>query len=113
MSENLSSTPILVSASSSITNAIDLKKHQQDRGCEMIQTLTDALRYLLSQQGYPIDNIRLHDMVERHSDMSAKPSKNVHQLGRVIAVLNGIGIDDIPKILAQPDAAFLPLLAYY
>ncbi|WP_218690273.1 type I secretion system permease/ATPase [Psychrobacter sp. BF1] len=112
MSENLSSTPILVSASSSITNAIDLKKHQQDRGCEMIQTLTDALRYLLSQQGYPIDNIRLHDMVERHSDMSAKPSKNVHQLGRVIAVLNGIGIDDIPKILAQPDAAFLPLLAY-
>lgn len=112
MSENLSSTPILVSASSSITNAIDLKKHQQDRGCEMIQTLTDALRYLLSQQGYPIDNIRLHDMVERHSDMSAKPSKNVHQLGRVIAVLNGIGINDIPKILAQPDAAFLPLLAY-
>lgn len=112
MSENLSSTPILVSASSSITNAIDLKKHQQDRGCEMIQTLTDALRYLLSQQGYPIDNIRLHDMVERHSNMSAKPSKNVHQLGRVIAVLNGIGIDDIPKILAQPDAAFLPLLAY-
>ena len=112
MSENLSSTPILVSASSSITNAIDLKKHQQDRGCEMIQTLTDALRYLLSQQGYPIDNIRLHYMVERHSNMSAKPSKNVHQLGRVIAVLNGIGIDDIPKILAQPDAAFLPLLAY-
>ncbi|MBB3105929.1 ATP-binding cassette subfamily C protein LapB [Psychrobacter luti] len=75
-------------------------------------TLTDAIRYLLTQQGYPIDNIRLHDIVERHSESSNRQGQSIHELGGVIAVLEGIGIKDRPEILENPDAAFLPLLAY-
>jgi len=33
-------------------------------------------------------------------------------LGGVISVLNGVGVEDLPEILEQPDAAFLPLLAF-
>lgn len=76
------------------------------------ETLTDAIKHLLGQQGYPVDNIRLHDVVKRHSELSDRQGQSIHELGGVIAVLKGIGITDTPKILEQPDAAFLPLLAY-
>ncbi|WP_228724553.1 type I secretion system permease/ATPase [Psychrobacter sp. KCTC 72983] len=112
MSENLPSIPMQVSSPSTIDIAIATDARQQEKENEMIQTLTDALKHLLSQQGYPIDNIRLHDVVERHSSMPARQGQSIHELGGVIAVLNGIGIKDMPKILEQPDAAFLPLLAY-
>jgi ATP-binding cassette subfamily C protein LapB len=112
MSENLSSIPMQVSGSSAIANFIDMDMRQQEKEAEIIQTLTDALKHLLSQQGYPVDNIRLHDVVERHSSVSAKQGQSIHELGGVIAVLKGIGIKDMPKTLEQPDAAFLPLLAY-
>lgn len=79
---------------------------------DFTETLTDAIRHLLSQQGYPVDNIRLHDIVERHSESSNRQGQTIHELGGVIAVLQGIGIKDTPEILEQPDAAFLPLLAY-
>ena len=76
------------------------------------ETLTDAIKHLLGQQGYPVDNIRLHDVVKRHSELSDRQGQSIHELGGVIAVLKGIGITDTPEILEQPDAAFLPLLAY-
>ena len=79
---------------------------------DLTETLTDAIKHLLGQQGYPVDNIRLHDIVERHSELSDRQGQSIHELGGVIAVLQGIGINDTPEILEQPDAAFLPLLAY-
>lgn len=79
---------------------------------DFTETLTDAIRHLLSQQGYPVDNIRLYDIVERHNELSGRQEQSIHQLGGVIAVLEGIGIKDTPEILEKPDAAFLPLLAY-
>ncbi len=80
---------------------------------ELLQTLADAIRHLLSQQGYPIDNIRLQDVVARHNGMSANnKGQAINELGGVIAVLKDVGINKMPEILEQPDAAFLPLLAY-
>ncbi len=79
---------------------------------DLTETLTEAIKHLLGQQGYPVDNIRLHDVVKRHSEQSDRQGQSIHELGGVIAVLQGIGITDTPEILEQPDAAFLPLLAY-
>lgn len=85
--------------------------HQGDQQLSLDQadvskSLIDAIRHLLSQQGYPIDNIRLNDVVYQHTSLSHSELENV------VAVLKGIGIKDMPEILDQPDAAFLPLLAY-
>lgn len=79
---------------------------------DMTSTLVDAIRRLLSQQGYPVDNIRLNDIVKKHSERPESKGQSIQEIGGVIAVLKGIGINDIPEILEQPDAAFLPLLAY-
>ena len=79
---------------------------------DLLETLTDAIKHLLGQQGYPVDNIRLHDVVKRHNAQSERQGQSIHELGGVIAVLKDIGIADTPEILEQPDAAFLPLLAY-
>lgn len=77
------------------------------------KTLADAIRHLLSQQGYPIDNVRLQDIVRRHAQQSAHDKgQGINTLGGVVAVLKGVGVEDMPEILEQPDAAFLPLLAY-
>lgn len=92
--------------------AVQLQTLSHNGDIDFTATLTDAIRHLLSQQGYPIDNIRLHDIVERHSESSNRQGQSIHELGGVIAVLEGIGIKDRPEILEKPDAAFLPLLAY-
>lgn len=77
---------------------------------ELISSLVYAIKHLLSQQGYPIDNIRLNDVVSQHNQHS---QHDIFELEGVVAVLKGIGIKDRPEILEQPDAAFLPLLAYH
>lgn len=77
---------------------------------ELISSLVYAIKHLLSQQGYPIDNIRLNDVVSQHNQHS---QHDIFELEGVVAVLKGIGIKDRSEILEQPDAAFLPLLAYH
>lgn len=78
------------------------------------QSLADALRHLLSQQGYPIDNIRLNDVIAKHNTKAAiNQGQGINTLGGVIQVLNGLGVSESPEVLEQPDAAFLPLLAYH
>lgn len=79
---------------------------------ELTSSLVDAIKHLLSQQGYPVDNIRLNDVVKQHSE-HPKNNQSIREVGGIIAVLEGIGITDTPEILEQPDAAFLPLLAYH
>ena len=77
-------------------------------------TLADALRHILSQQGYPIDNIRLQDVIRKHDNPKAdEVGRGINTLGGIMAVLKGIGIEQPPEILAQPDPAFLPLLGYH
>ncbi|MDN3442634.1 type I secretion system permease/ATPase [Psychrobacter sp. APC 3279] len=92
--------------------SVDHHELQYSEQVDLTETLTDAIKHLLGQQGYPVDNIRLHDVVKRHSEQSDRQGQSIHELGGVIAVLQGIGITDTPEILEQPDAAFLPLLAY-
>ena len=78
------------------------------------QSLADALRHLLSQQGYPVDNIRLQDVIRKHNTPKAQEQgRGINTLGGCIGVLRGLGIEESPEILEQPDAAFLPLLAYH
>lgn len=87
-------------------------QHNSVAEVELTQTLIEAIRHVLTQQGYPIDNIRLHDIVQQQSRRFEKKGSSIHEISGVIAVLKGIGIKDMPEILEQPDAAFLPLLAY-
>ncbi|MGE6440246.1 type I secretion system permease/ATPase [Psychrobacter sp. NPDC078409] len=94
------------------SQSVDHHELQHSEQVDLTETLTDAIKHLLGQQGYPVDNIRLHDVVKRHSEQSDRQGQSIHELGGVIAVLQGIGITDTPEILEQPDAAFLPLLAY-
>ena len=103
MSAQLQKTP---------SQSVDHHELQHLEQVDLTETLTDAIKHLLGQQGYPVDNIRLHDVIKRHSEQSDRQGQSIHELGGVIAVLQGIGITDIPEILEQPDAAFLPLLAY-
>jgi len=95
-----------------LSQSVDHHELQYSEQVDLTETLTDAIKHLLGQQGYPVDNIRLHDVVKRHSEQSDRQGQSIHELGGVIAVLQGIGITDTPEILEQPDAAFLPLLAY-
>ena len=80
---------------------------------DLMQTLADAIRHLLSQQGYPIDHVRLQEVVARYDGRSTNDNgQDINELGRVVAILKDIGIDKTPEVLEQPDAAFLPLLSY-
>ncbi|MGB2786202.1 type I secretion system permease/ATPase [Psychrobacter sp.] len=94
------------------TEAVSIHHDDQPSNLDQTSTLIEAIRHLLSQQGYPVDNIRLNDIVKQHSELPENKGQTIHQLSGIIAILQGIGIKDMPEILEQPDAAFLPLLAY-
>ena len=72
--------------------------------------LVEALRHLLSEQGYPIDNIRLQDVIGKHQNATESGALSPEQ---VFDILQEIGVSDIPEVLRAPDAAVLPLLAYH
>ncbi len=72
---------------------------------EQALALVEALRTLLTQQGYPIDNVRLHGVMYQQQD--------VMTLASIINILNQLGVDQLPEALPAPDAAFLPLLALH
>ena len=98
-SDNLGSHHELVPSSNELTTA---------------QSLADALRHLLSQQGYPVDNIRLQDIIRKHDNpKSEEQGRGINTLGGFVEILRGLGIEESPEILEQPDAAFLPLIAYH
>lgn len=98
-SDNLGSHHELVPSSNELTTA---------------QSLADALRHLLSQQGYPVDNIRLQDIIRKHDNPKAEEQgRGINTLGGFVEILRGLGIEESPEILEQPDAAFLPLIAYH
>ncbi len=68
--------------------------------------LSTALHTLLTEQGYPIDKIRLHSVIEQQRE-------NLRTIGGIITVLKQLGIEQLPEALSAPDAAFLPLLALH
>lgn len=72
---------------------------------EQAMQLAAALHTLLIQQGYPIDNVRLHGVIGRQRELNSNAS--------IITVLSQLGIDAPPERLPTPDAAFLPLLALH
>ena len=72
---------------------------------EQAVQLAAALHTLLTEQGYPIDNVRLNGVIYQQQDLLALPS--------IIGVLNQLGIEQLPEVLPAPDAAFLPLLALH
>jgi ATP-binding cassette subfamily C protein LapB len=67
--------------------------------------LVEALHTLLTQQGYPIDNVRLQGVIHQQQDLMTHKS--------IINILNQLGVAKLPESLPAPDAAFLPLLAFH
>ncbi len=72
---------------------------------EQAKHLVSALQILLTQQGYPIDNVRLYGVIYQQSNLTT--------LATIITILNQLGVDQLPEALLKPDAAFLPLLALH
>lgn len=70
--------------------------------------LVFSLRLILAQQGYPIDNVRLLDVIVNKTKLNGAQT-----LSALMDVLKNIGIRQYPEILEEPDAAFLPLLAFH
>lgn len=79
---------------------------------ELTQTLIDAIKHVLNQQGYPVGNIRFRNTITQDRDLHLSKDQSVRKLDEVITVLKDAGVEEVPEVLEQPDAAFLPLLAY-
>lgn len=77
-----------------------------NRSAYFLDNLVFALAYVLTQQGYPVDNVRLKDIVHQRTQQ-----KKPDQAADIIAILQGLGVNDLPHLLSAPDAAYLPLLA--
>lgn len=70
------------------------------------QELAEAVSTLLKEQGFPIDKNRLYSSIA-NIDPLAEPTD------KVLTLLQILGIHDLPKIMPQPDGAYMPLLAYH
>ena len=68
--------------------------------------LLDAVANLLKEQGFAIDKVRLQSSITQVQALSPPSDK-------LSALLGILGISERPQVLAQPDAAFMPLLAYH
>lgn len=68
--------------------------------------LAVAVSTLLKEQGFPIDKVRLQANINL-IDPEANPED------KVVTLLQVLGIHDFPFFLAQPDGAYMPLLAYH
>lgn len=70
-----------------------------------IEQLAFSLHTLLTQQGYPIDKVRLYGVLHQQTELMT--------LASIVKVLEQLGVDQLPESLPMPDAAFLPLLALH
>ena len=69
------------------------------------EQLAVALHTVLTQQGYPVDKMRLYGVLHQQSELMT--------LASIVKVLEQLGVDQLPESLPIPDAAFLPLLALH
>lgn len=79
---------------------------EDDVSVVLASQLSVALHTLLTQQGYPIDKIRLYSVIEQQRE-------HLQTIAGIINVLQQLGIEQLPEALTAPDAAFLPLLALH
>lgn len=70
-----------------------------------IEQLAFSLHTLLTQQGYPIDKLRLYGVLHQQTELMT--------LASIVKVLEQLGVDQLPESLPMPDAAFLPLLSLH
>ncbi len=70
------------------------------------QDLSEAVSIILKEQGFPVDKNRL----ETSLMLANRLESPVAQLEMM---LQSLGVNDTPAILAAPDAAFMPLIAYH
>lgn len=83
-------------------------KSQDELAQQWQNNLAYAFGQLLTHQGFPIDNIRLKDIVHTQSK-----SGRVDTLGGAMAILNDLGVEEKFEVLNNPDGAYLPLLALH
>lgn len=65
-----------------------------------------AVATLLKEQGVPVDSNRLHSAVDGIVGIN-EPE------GQLLVLLQILGIVDLPFILSEPDAAYMPLLVHH
>lgn len=65
-----------------------------------------AVASLLKEQGVPVDSNRLHSAVESLADIHDPE-------GQLLVLLQVLGIPDLPFVLSEPDAAYMPLLVHH
>ncbi len=75
---------------------------------EMKGNVIFAISHILSSKGYPIDNIRLYDIVAKMPETT-----DFDAIASIIEILRGVGVNELPEVLVNPDPAFLPLLAFH
>lgn len=83
-------------------------QHDGSMAANMQGSVVFALAQILTQQGYPVDKIRLRDVVRRQDTIDS-----LDNLASIIKILSDLGVAEAPEILESPDAAFFPLLAYH
>ena len=91
------------SSSPSMMPVVDEQENEQVS--QQAAQLAVALHTVLTQQGYPIDKVRLYGVLHQQTELMT--------LASIIKVLEQLGVDQLPESLPMPDAAFLPLLALH
>ncbi|MDN3453511.1 MULTISPECIES: type I secretion system permease/ATPase [unclassified Psychrobacter] len=95
----------LVAISSSPLLAPETDEQLNEQISHDAEQLAVALHTVLTQQGYPIDKMRLYGVLSQQPELMT--------LASIVKVLEQLGVDQLPESLPIPDAAFLPLLALH
>ncbi|MBF0659819.1 type I secretion system permease/ATPase [Psychrobacter sp. NG25] len=95
----------LVATSSSPLLAPETDEQLHEQISHDAEQLAVALHTVLTQQGYPIDKMRLYGVLHQQPELMT--------LASIVKVLEQLGVDQLPESLPIPDAAFLPLLALH
>lgn len=70
------------------------------------QELGEAVASILKEQGYPIDKNRLQTSIEKVIPIT-EPSQ------KLIALLEILGVRELPQIMQHPDPAYMPLVVHH
>ena len=71
-----------------------------------LQELGFATATLLKEQGVPVDSNRLHSAIQSVVGVDDPE-------GQLLVLLQVLGIPDLPFVLSEPDAAYMPLLVHH
>lgn len=101
LNNQISESELKTAPSVQLLDRLPLNDPTNDQAIKLLM----ALHTLLTEQGYPIDKVRLNGVIQQQQDLLS--------LSSIISVLTQLGVEKLPEVLPTPDAAFLPLLALH